>query len=83
MVDAVAPARCSSSTTLSLGQRWATQGSTTFGCAAHNQLHARECFGARHIEAKIAARRGGGGGESGGPGRCLPEGTGADTLMRS
>ena len=27
-------------------------------CRAHNQLHARECFGARHIEAKIAARRG-------------------------
>jgi hypothetical protein len=26
-------------------------------CRAHNQLHARECFGARHIEAKIAARR--------------------------
>jgi hypothetical protein len=26
-------------------------------CRAHNQLHARECFGARHIEAQIAARR--------------------------
>jgi hypothetical protein len=26
-------------------------------CRAHNQMHARECFGARHIEAKIAARR--------------------------
>jgi hypothetical protein len=26
-------------------------------CRAHNQLHARECFGARHIEAKIAAGR--------------------------
>ncbi|HEY3665177.1 MAG TPA: HNH endonuclease signature motif containing protein [Polyangiaceae bacterium] len=26
-------------------------------CRAHNQLHARECFGARHIEAKIAVRR--------------------------
>ena len=26
-------------------------------CRAHNQWHARECFGARHIEAKIAARR--------------------------
>jgi hypothetical protein len=26
-------------------------------CQAHNQLHAQECFGARHIEAKIAARR--------------------------
>jgi hypothetical protein len=27
-------------------------------CRAHNQMHARECFGARHVEAKIAARRG-------------------------
>jgi hypothetical protein len=26
-------------------------------CRAHNQWHARECFGARHIDAKIAARR--------------------------
>jgi hypothetical protein len=26
-------------------------------CRAHNQLHARESFGARHIEVKIAARR--------------------------
>jgi hypothetical protein len=26
-------------------------------CRAHNQMHARECFGARHVEAKIAARR--------------------------
>jgi hypothetical protein len=26
-------------------------------CRPHNQLHARECFGARHVEAKIAARR--------------------------
>lgn len=26
-------------------------------CRAHNQLHARECFGALHIETKIAARR--------------------------
>jgi len=26
-------------------------------CRAHNQVHARECFGARHIEAKMAARR--------------------------
>jgi hypothetical protein len=25
---------------------------------AHNQLHARNCFGARHIAAKIADRRG-------------------------
>jgi hypothetical protein len=35
-------------------------------CRAHNQWHARECFGARHIEAKIAARRPAGGtGDSG------------------
>jgi hypothetical protein len=27
-------------------------------CRAHNQMHARDCFGARHIEAKIAARQG-------------------------
>jgi hypothetical protein len=26
-------------------------------CRAHNQWHARECFGARHVEAKIATRR--------------------------
>jgi len=26
-------------------------------CRAHNQLHAWDCFGARHIEAKIAARQ--------------------------
>jgi 5-methylcytosine-specific restriction endonuclease McrA len=26
-------------------------------CRAHNQLHARECFGGRHIEAKITARQ--------------------------
>jgi len=26
-------------------------------CRAHNQMHARECFGARHIAAKIAERR--------------------------
>jgi hypothetical protein len=26
-------------------------------CWVHNQLHARECFGDQHIEAKIAARR--------------------------
>jgi hypothetical protein len=26
-------------------------------CRAHNQWHARECFGAKHIEARTAARR--------------------------
>jgi hypothetical protein len=41
---------------------WATLGDAgvdniRLRCRAHNQLHARECFGARHIEAKIAARR--------------------------
>jgi len=29
-------------------------------CRAHNQMHAQECFGARHIQAKIAARQCGG-----------------------
>jgi hypothetical protein len=26
-------------------------------CPTHNRLHARHCFGERHIQAKIAARR--------------------------
>jgi hypothetical protein len=42
---------------------WARQGDAgtdniRLRCRAHNQMHARECFGDRHIEAKIAARRG-------------------------
>ena len=32
-------------------------GNIRLRCRVHNQLHARECFGARHIEAKIAARQ--------------------------
>jgi hypothetical protein len=41
---------------------WATLGASAadnlrLRCRAHNGLHARNCFGARHIAGKIAARR--------------------------
>jgi hypothetical protein len=43
-------------------QPWAALGASVTEnirilCRGHNQLHARNCFGARHIAAKIAARR--------------------------
>ena len=43
-------------------QPWSTRGGEDAAnlrllCPTHNRLHARHCFGERHIQAKIAARR--------------------------
>jgi hypothetical protein len=43
-------------------QPWSTRGGEDAAnlrllCSTHNRLHARHCFGERHIQAKIAARR--------------------------
>jgi hypothetical protein len=58
--------RCDARLMLELdhAEPWAKQGDSGIDnmrlrCRAHNQSHARECFGARHVEAKIAARRAG------------------------
>jgi hypothetical protein len=57
--------RCEARSFLELDhiEPWAALGATVTGnlrvrCRAHNALHARNCFGARHLEAKVAARRG-------------------------
>jgi hypothetical protein len=56
--------RCDSRSMLELDhiEPWAALGEAgvdniRLRCRAHNQLHARECFGARHVEANIATRR--------------------------
>jgi hypothetical protein len=56
--------RCESRALLELDhiEPWATQGDAEvenirLRCRAHNQLHARACFGAQHVETKIASQR--------------------------
>ena len=58
--------RCAARALLELDhvEPWAKLGGTEVDnirlrCRAHNQLHARECFGARQVDAKIAERRNG------------------------